>query len=58
MNLTNNNTWELTTPPTNRHVVSSKWVFKLKTKASGSFYHYKACSMARGFTQILEVDFP
>jgi hypothetical protein len=56
--LTNNNTWELTTPTTNRYVVSSKWVFKIKTKANRSIDHYKACLMPRGFTQILEVDFP
>jgi hypothetical protein len=56
--LTKNNMWKLTTPPTNRHAVSSKWVFKIKTKANGSIDHYKACSMSRGFTQILEVDFP
>lgn len=30
------NTWELTTLVINKHVVNSKWVFKIKTKVSGS----------------------
>ncbi len=51
------NTWELTTLITNRHVVNSKWVFKIKTKVNGLIDWYKACLVAWKFTQILAVDF-
>jgi hypothetical protein len=43
--------------PLNRHVVNSKWVFKIKTKVNGSIDSYKAHLVAQGFTQIPRVDF-
>jgi hypothetical protein len=35
--LTKNKTLQLTTLPTNIHLVSSKWVFKINTKSMVSF---------------------
>jgi hypothetical protein len=51
------NTWELTTLVINKHVVNSKWVFKIRTKVNGSIDWYKAYLVAWKLTQILEIDF-
>jgi hypothetical protein len=50
--LAKNGTWELVDLPPGRKAVKSKWVFKLK--ADG---RYRACLVAKGFTQIPGLDF-
>lgn len=45
-----NQTWRLTTLPANRKPITSKWIFKIKTKADGTLDKYKARLVARGFT--------
>ena len=50
--LAKNGTWELVDLPPNRKAVKSKWVFKLK--ADGC---YRACLVAKGFTQIPGIDY-
>src|SRR6266850_1214890 len=40
-----------------KNVVGCKWVFRLKRKADGSIDKYKACLVARGFTQIYGIDY-
>jgi histone deacetylase 1/2 len=52
-----NNTWDLLTRPFRANVVTSKWVFKHKFKADGSFERYKARWVLRGFTQRPGIDF-
>ena len=47
-----NDTWELVELPPGRKAVKSKWVFKLK--ADG---HFHARVVAKGFTQILDIDY-
>ena len=37
--------------------ISSKWVYKFKTHANGSVEKYKACLVARGFSQQYELDY-
>ena len=55
--LEKNKTWILTSLPSNRKPISSKWIFKIKTKADGTFDKYKARLVARGFTQIQGIDY-
>ena len=50
-------TWTSVPRPPGKNVVGSKWVFRLKHKADGSMDKYKARVVARGFTQIVGVDF-
>jgi len=45
------NTWELVEPPKGQNVADSKWVFKVKCNADESTERYKACLVAKGFTQ-------
>lgn len=55
--LIKNDTWTLCELPSNRKVISCKWVFKLKRKANGDIDKYKARLVARGFTQEKGFDF-
>ena len=50
-------TWILTKLPPNRKPITSKWVFKVKTKAYGTLDKCKAHLVARGFTQIQGIDY-
>jgi hypothetical protein len=50
-------TWEVVDRPTDRKVVSSKWVFDLKTDEKGRIVRAKARFVARGFSQVPGVDF-
>lgn len=52
-----NGTWSLVPLPAGCTPVSCKWVFRLKTTATGSIERYKARLVARGFTQTFGVDF-
>jgi histone deacetylase 1/2 len=52
-----NNTWTLVPRKPNMNVVSSKWVFKVKTKSNGTLDRYKARLVARGFTQLPGLDY-
>lgn len=42
-------TWELVPLPSHVVPITSKWVFKIKTKADGSIETYKAHLVARVF---------
>jgi len=44
-------TWDLVPLPSCTIPITSKWVFKVKTKLDGSIERYKACLVARGFQQ-------
>jgi len=50
-------TWTTVPHLPGRNIVRCKWVFCLKRKADGSVDKYKACLVARGFTQIYGVDY-
>ena len=55
--LQKNETWELTTLPRGKHLVSSKWIFTVKYGADGSIDRFKARLVARGFTQTYGLDY-
>jgi hypothetical protein len=50
-------TWTEVPRPSDKNVVGSKWVFRIKRKADGTIDKYKARLVARGFTQIYGVDY-
>lgn len=52
-----NGTWELTSLPTGKRAVGSKWVYKLKLKPDGTIDRYKASLVAKGYHQIMSIDF-
>ncbi|GJU00703.1 zinc finger, CCHC-type containing protein [Tanacetum coccineum] len=52
-----NNTWTLTTLPTNHKAIGLKWVFKTKRDAKGEIIRYKARLVAKGYVQEQGIDF-
>nr|GEY26909.1 ribonuclease H-like domain, reverse transcriptase, RNA-dependent DNA polymerase [Tanacetum cinerariifolium] len=52
-----NNTWTLTTLPTNQKAIGLKWVFKTKRDAKGKIIKYKARLVAKGYIQEQGIDF-
>ena len=55
--LTKNHTWDLVTLPPRQSMVGCKWIYKIKTRSDGSIEHYKACLVAKYFTQEYEIDY-
>ncbi|KAL2250242.1 UNVERIFIED_CONTAM: Retrovirus-related Pol polyprotein from transposon RE1 [Sesamum indicum] len=55
--LERNQTWKLTTLPTGKRAIGSKWVYKIKLRADGSVERCKARLVAKGFNQVEGVDY-
>jgi hypothetical protein len=55
--LRHTNTWVLIPRPPGVNIVGSKWIFKTKQRLDGSVDKYKACLIARGFTQQYGVNY-
>jgi hypothetical protein len=52
-----NSAWEIVPRPVDKSVVGSRWIYKVKKAADGSVDKYKARFVARGFSQIEEIDY-
>lgn len=52
-----NGTWQVVDRPSDSSLMSTKWVFKVKTRIDGSIERFKARLVARGFEQKHGVDF-
>ncbi|GJS67192.1 retrotransposon protein, putative, ty1-copia subclass [Tanacetum coccineum] len=52
-----NMVWVLVDLPLDCKTVGSKWIFKKKTDMDGIVYTYKAHLVAKGYTQLYEVDY-
>ncbi|KAM2392834.1 hypothetical protein ACFX1X_036261 [Malus domestica] len=50
-------TWNLVPPPTDKAVIRSKWVYKLKKNPDGSISRYKARLVAQGYSQEHGLDY-
>lgn len=55
--LLNNNTWEITTLPDDKHSIPCKWVFKTKTDENGDIVKYKARLVIKGCSQKPGIDY-
>src|SRR5579859_164342 len=55
--LMKNATWEVVPRPTNRNVITSRWVFRHKKDETGKIVRFKAWIVARRFSQIYGVDY-
>ena len=52
-----NQVWDLEDLLLGRKAIGNKWVLKIKCKADGSIERYKACLVAKGYTQKEGVDY-
>jgi hypothetical protein len=52
-----NDTWELTTLPSNQKAIGVKWVYKIKHTAKGEVSRYKARLVAKGYKQKYGIDY-
>ena len=52
-----NNVWEVVPRPSDKSVVSSKWIYKLNHVADGSIEKYKARFVSRAFSQKEGIDY-
>ena len=55
--LSKNHTCDLVTLPPRQFVVGCKWIYKIKTCSDGFIERYKACLVAKGFTQEYGIDY-
>ena len=50
-------TWSLVPRPEETNVVTCRWMFTIKYRPDGMVNRYKACLVARGFTQEYGIDY-
>lgn len=55
--LVRNGPWSLVYVTSDTHVISNKWVCKVKHKAYGNVERYKARIVAKGFQQTARLDY-
>ena len=55
--LLKNNTWSLVPSSRACNIVGCKWVVRIKRRANGTIERYKACLVAKGFHQQVEIYF-
>jgi hypothetical protein len=52
-----NNTWTLEPLPPGKKPIGCKWIYKVKYHANGTIKCFKACLVAKGYTQVEGLDF-
>jgi hypothetical protein len=52
-----NDTWELTTLPSNQKAIGVKWVYKIKHTAEGEVSRYKVRLVAKGYKQKYDINY-
>jgi len=50
-------TWDVVECPKGVNIIGCKWVFKIKRNAAGEIDKYKACLVAKGYSQVQGVDY-
>lgn len=55
--LIENNTWELTSLPSNKYAIPCKWVYKIKRNENGDTVKYKARLVIKGCSQRPGIDY-
>ena len=50
-------TWGTVERPRGQNIVQCKWVFRIKKDVAGRIERYKACLVAKGFTQVHGIDY-
>jgi len=55
--LDRNETWTLVSLPLGKKTIGCRWVYRVKHKTDGSVDRYKACLVAKGFTQTEGIDY-
>ena len=52
-----NGVWDFVEFPKGSNPVGCKWIFKTKKDPNGNVERYKACLVAKGFTQKEDIDY-
>ncbi|KAG5003005.1 hypothetical protein JHK84_027249 [Glycine max] len=55
--LVRNQTWDIVQTPLHVRPIGCKWVYKIKRGSDGSVECYKACLVAKGYSQIDGIDY-
>ncbi|CAL1411607.1 unnamed protein product [Linum trigynum] len=55
--LLRNQTWDLVPPSPTQHVLSCKWLYRIKTKSDNTIDRFRARLVARGFQQRPGIDY-
>lgn len=55
--LNENHTWDLVQLPDDRRAIGCKWIYKIKTDATGAIQQFKARLVAQGFSQKFGTDY-
>lgn len=50
-------TWDLVPLPSNKNIIGSKWIYKVKRDQNGAVSRYKARLVAQGFSQEHGLDY-